>query len=208
MRSSSRVLPAPGFIAPCLPTDADRVPGGPQWLHEIKHDGYRLLVRKAGDKVRIYTRRGADWTHRFPIIVEAALKLKATSFYLDGEGVVCREDGLAVFDKLHSRANDAAVFMLAFDLIEVDGDDIRGLALIERKIRLRKLLARSRGGIVFNDHLEGDGATIFAHACKLGMEGVVSKRRDLAYRSGRAKGWLKIKNPKSPAMERVEDGTF
>ena len=207
-QNSSRVLPAPGFIAPCLPTDAHRVPVGPLWLHEIKHDGYRLLVRKAGDMVRIYTRRGADWTDRFPVIVDAALELKATSFYLDGEGVVCGEDGLAVFDKLHSKANDDAVFLLAFDLVEIDGEDIRQLALVERKIRLRKLLGRRKSGIVYNDHLDGDGAAIFAHACKLGMEGIVSKRRDMAYRSGRAKGWLKIKNPKSPAMLRVEDGAF
>jgi bifunctional non-homologous end joining protein LigD len=130
------------------------------------------------------------------------------SLYLDGEGVVCREDGVAVFDKLHSKANDELVFLYAFDLLEIDGEDLRGIALEQRKARLRKLLKNRKAGIVYNDHLEGDGSVIFQHACKMGLEGVVSKRRDLPYRSGRAKSWLKIKNPKSPAMLRVEDGTF
>jgi bifunctional non-homologous end joining protein LigD len=206
--SQSRVTAAPGFIAPCLPTDAVRVPVGDMWLHEIKHDGYRLLVRKADDKVRIYTRRGADWTHRFPAVVKEAQRLRVKSIYLDGEGVVCRDDGVAVFDKLHNRANDEAVFLYAFDLLEVDGEDLRATALELRKAQLRKLLARRKSGIVYNEHLDGDGAAIFQHACKLGLEGVVSKRRDLPYRSGRAKSWVKVKNPKSPAMLRVEDGTF
>ena len=100
---SSRVTAAPGFIEPCLPTVAARAPGGDLWLHEIKHDGYRLMVRRNRDVVCIYTRRGADWTKRFTAIVYAARQIKATSFHIDGEGVVCREDGMAVFDRLHSR---------------------------------------------------------------------------------------------------------
>ena len=206
--NQSRVIAAPGFIEPCLPTVALRVPAGPQWLHEIKHDGYRLLVRKSSGKVRIYTRRGADWTKRFPAIVEAARKIKAASFYLDGEGVVCNADGVAMFDKLHSKANDHAVFLYAFDLLELNGEDLRPVPLEQRKARLRKVLIRRKVGIVYNEHLDGDGTRIFQHACRLGLEGVVSKRRDLPYRSGRAKSWLKIKNPKSPAALRVEDGTF
>jgi bifunctional non-homologous end joining protein LigD len=91
-----------------LSTNAAKAPAGPLWIHEIKHDGFRLLVRKRDKAVRIYTRRGADWTHRFPLIVEAARRLKATSFYLDGEGVICGKNGVAVFDKLHNRANRAA----------------------------------------------------------------------------------------------------
>lgn len=87
--SSSKVIAAPGFIEPCLPTLAHKVPSGPLWIHEIKHDGYRLLVRKTAGKVRIYTRRGADWAHRFPAIVRTVEKLKASSLYLDGEGVIC-----------------------------------------------------------------------------------------------------------------------
>jgi hypothetical protein len=110
-----------------------RAPGGPQWVHEIKHDGYRLLVRKTSNRVRIYTRNGADWTKRFPAIIEAASKIKAASFYLDGEGVVCDVDGVAAFDKLHSKANDHSVFLYAFDLLEIDGEDLTPTPLEERK---------------------------------------------------------------------------
>jgi bifunctional non-homologous end joining protein LigD len=102
--NTSRVTPAPGFIEPCLPTPAHKPPTGPLWLHEIKHDGYRLLVRKNAGKVRVYTRRGVDWTHRFPGIVNTASKIKADYFYIDGEGVVTRDDGVAIFDSLHSKA--------------------------------------------------------------------------------------------------------
>jgi bifunctional non-homologous end joining protein LigD len=158
-------------------------------------------------KVRIYTRRGADRTKRFPAIVEAGRKIKTASFYLDGEGVVCDADGIAAFDKLHSKATDHAVFLYAFDLLEIDGEDLTAVPLEERKAQLRKVLARRRAGIVYNDHLDGDGAIIFQYACWLGLEGVVSKRRDLPYRSGRAQSWLKIKNPKSPAALRIEHGT-
>ena len=206
--TQSRVIAAPGFIAPSLPTVARNVPEGPLWIHEIKHDGYRLLVRKREGQVRVYSRRGADWTHRFPLIVQAASRLKASSFYLDGEGVVCGKDGVAVFDKLHSKANDDAVFLYAFDLLESDGVDLRPTPLDYRKKRLRSLLGHRRSGIVFNEHIEGDGTDIFKHAFKLGLEGIVSKRRDLAYRSGRVKSWLKIKNSKAPAAVRIEEGSF
>jgi ATP-dependent DNA ligase len=128
--------------------------------------------------------------------------------YLDGEGVVCGADGVALFDKLHSKANDDAAFLYAFDLLEIDGEDLRPVPLELRKVRLRKVLSRRTAGIVYNEHMAGDGAVIFQHACRLGLEGVVSKRRDLPYRSGRVKSWLKIKNPKSPGALRIEEGTF
>ena len=166
------------------------------------------MVRRSGELVRIYTRRGVDWTARFPRIVEAVRKLKTTSVLIDGEGVVCNDTGLAVFDKLHSKTNDHSVVMFAFDILEVDGDDCRPLQLIERKARLRKLLARTKDGIHYNDHLEEDGRVVFKHACKLGCEGIVAKRIDRPYRSGRCKSWIKVKNPKSPAMYRIEEGTF
>lgn len=204
----SRVTPAAGFIGPCLPIVAARAPAGERWIHEIKHDGYRLLVRKRDGRIRIYTRRGADWTRRFPRIVEAALELEARSLFIDGEGVVCDGRGVALFDALHSKANDDCCFLYAFDLIELDGADLRRDPLEARKLALRALLRRRRHGIVYNDHIEGDGNVIFTHACKLGAEGIVSKRRDLAYRSGRYAGWVKVKNPKAPAMLRVEEGTF
>jgi bifunctional non-homologous end joining protein LigD len=203
--------PAPlplGFIPPCLPTWSRRVPEGPAWLHEIKHDGYRLMVRRQAARVRLFTRNGYDWSHRFPAIVEAAGSLRVQSVALDGEAVVCGGDGVSDFDKLHSQGWDAHVFLYAFDIIELNGDDLRQEPLEQRKSELEKLLARVRFGIQIVEHIELDGATVFEHACKLGLEGIVSKRRDFPYRSGRSKSWIKVKNPKSPAMLRVFDGTW
>jgi bifunctional non-homologous end joining protein LigD len=135
---------------------------GPLWIHEVKHDGYRLLVRKSAGTVRIYTRRGADWTHRFPLIVEGASRLHAQSFYMDGENVICGDDGVAIFDELHSKANDEAVFLYAFDLLEHEGDDLRRLPLQDRKRKLRSVLGRKRSRIVYNDHLNGNGTAFFS----------------------------------------------
>ena len=110
-----------GFGDPCLPTRVPVAPSGAAWLHEIKHDGYRLMVRRTPQDVRIKTRRGFDWTDRFPLIIEAASRLRATSFVLDGEGVILREDGVSDFDRLHSRRLDGEVQFLGFDLLELDG---------------------------------------------------------------------------------------
>jgi bifunctional non-homologous end joining protein LigD len=185
------------------------MPAGPAWVHEIKHDGYRLMVRRQGSRVRLFSRRGFDWSHRFPAIVEAAGALPVMSASLDGEAVVCGEDGIADFDKLHSRGFDDSVILFAFDLLEVDGDDLRQEPLERRKARLDKLLARAPAGIRFNDHADDlDGAAVFAAACKIGLEGIVSKRRDCPYRSGRSKAWVKVKNPTSPAIHRVREWTW
>ena len=171
-RPFPRPLP-PGFIAPCLPTASDRCKSGPEWVHEIKHDGYRLIARRSDDRVRLYTRRGFNWVDRYPRIIEALHSLPVRSIVIDGEAVVCGKDGKSDFDQPHSGAHDAAVFLFAFDLIELDGEDIRPVPLEQRKGKLEKLLARS-DGIQFSEHLAGDGVTIFAHACKLGLEGIVS----------------------------------
>ena len=181
------VRSAPGFIEPCLPTPSLRVPTSPGWLFEIKHDGYRLMVRKTGDAVRIYTRRGADWTKRFPRIVSSVRKLQAETVLLDGEGVICDDNGLAIFDKLHSKLNDERVLLYTFDLLELNGDDCRRVPLDERKSRLRKLLRKRADGILYNDHIESDGQLVFEHACQFGCEGIVAKRADSLYRSGRSK---------------------
>ncbi len=198
-----RTLPL-AFIPPCIPTWSRHAPVGRDWVHEIKHDGYRLMVRRQGTRVRLFTRRGYDWSHRFPAIVEAAGSLRVSSISIDGEAVVCGDDGVSDFDRLHSQGWDSAVFLYAFDVLEIDGDDLRQEPLERRKARLQKVLAKAGAGIQFNEHAADlDGATVFAAACKMGLEGIVSKRRDFPYRSGRSKGWIKVKNPASPAMLRV-----
>jgi bifunctional non-homologous end joining protein LigD len=171
-------------------------PLGPQWIHEIKHDGYRLIACKRDGRVRLFTRNGFDWTDRYPRISEAAASLPAESATIDGEAVWCDRDGLAIFDKLHSRAHDGDVVLYAFDLLEFDGEDWRPKPLEERKSKLAKVLAKAPAGIRYSEHIEGDGAAIFAHACKLGAEGIVSKHREHPYRSGPSKAWLKTKNPR------------
>jgi bifunctional non-homologous end joining protein LigD len=193
------------FIPPCIPTRARKPPAGTDWVHEIKHDGYRLQVRRDGDTVRLFTRRGYDWTDRYPSIAGTAAMLRlsrARSFTLDGEAVVSGPDGIAVFDALHRRQKATDAMLYAFDLLEFNGEDLRPLPLAERKARLERLLSRSRTGIVFNEHTDEDGATIFLHACKMGLEGIVSKRLSAPYRSGPSRDWIKVKNPDSPAMVR------
>jgi bifunctional non-homologous end joining protein LigD len=197
----------PGFIEPCIPTRASRPPVGPQWIHEIKHDGYRLIARKRDDRVRLFTRRGYEWTERYPLIRKALAALRTASVTIDGEAVFCDDGGVAIFAPLHSRACDDHVLLCAFDLLELDGEDWRPRPLEERKAKLAKLIAKAPAGIQFSEHLEGDGAAIFAQACNLGAEGIVSKRRDSAYRSGPSRVWLKIKNPKAPGVTRFEDRT-
>ena len=202
MLSPPRTLPA-GFIAPCLPTSAPQPPSGDDWLHEIKHDGFRVIARKSGERVRLYSRPGNDLTDRFPLIVEALAQLRSRSCIIDGEAVACGEDGIASFDRIRYRHYDASVFLYAFDLIELDGDDLRREPLAVRKATLASLLARAAAGLRLNEHMaEANGPLVFAHACKLGLEGIVSKRRNSPYRSGRSPDWIKSKNPAAPAVRR------
>jgi bifunctional non-homologous end joining protein LigD len=199
-----RTLPA-GFIAPCLPTKTDKLPSGSQWLHEIKHDGFRIIARKDGSRVRLYSRPGNDLTSRFPLIVDALSRLRSRSCIIDGEAVACDDNGVASFDRIRYRRHDNSTFLYAFDLIELNGDDMRRDPLEVRKATLRSMLAKAGLGLRFNEHLEGDGPTVFAHACKMGLEGIVSKRKDSAYRSGRSPDWLKMKNADAPAVKREEE---
>jgi bifunctional non-homologous end joining protein LigD len=194
-----RALPA-GFIAPCLPTSAPQPPSGEAWLHEIKHDGFRVIARKEGKQVKLYSRPGNDLTDRFPLIVETLARLRSRSCIIDGEAVACGEDGIASFDHIRYRRNEASVFLYAFDLIELDGDDLRRDPLAVRKATLASLLAHAPPGLRFNEHMdEADGPLVFQHACKLGLEGIVSKRKDSRYRSGRSPDWIKSKNPNARA---------
>jgi bifunctional non-homologous end joining protein LigD len=196
-----RTLPA-GFIAPCLPIKTAQLPSGRQWLHEIKHDGFRIIARKKGPQVRLYSRPGNDFTHRFPLIVEALARLRSRSCIIDGEAVACDENGVASFNLVRYRRRDESTFLYAFDLIELNGGDLRPDPLEGRKASLEMILAKAGPGIRFNEHMEGDGETVFRHACKLGLEGIVSKRKDSAYRSGRSPDWLKMKNAAAPAVKR------
>src|ERR1700750_1644668 len=119
-----RTLPA-AFIAPCLPTKTDKLPSGAQWLHEIKHDGFRVIARKDGDRVRLYSRPGNDMTRRFPLIVDALSRLRSRSCIFDGEAVACDDNGGESFDLIRPPRHNDRVFLYAFDLIELNGDDMR-----------------------------------------------------------------------------------
>lgn len=166
------------------------------------------MARKQGDRVRLYTRNGHDWASRYPRIARAILSLKVESILLDGEAVVCDKKGIADFDRLHSRAHDAEACLYAFDLLELNGVEIGPEPFEARKKKLSKVLRKPPNGIMLSEHTDDDGELIFKHACKLGLEGIVSKRRDFPYRSGRVKHWIKVKNPNGPAMQRARDGTF
>jgi ATP-dependent DNA ligase len=162
-----------------------------------------MLVRRDAAGVRLFTRNGHDWTGRFPLIVEAAAALRVKSCLIDGEAVACDDDGLPVFDRLRYRRDDRRAFLYAFDLIELNGDDLRRDPLEVRKATLASVLAEAAPGLRLNEHLEHEDAeTVFRHACKLGLEGIVSKRKDSPYRSGRSPDWLKMKNPAAPAVKR------
>jgi bifunctional non-homologous end joining protein LigD len=202
MSLRERTRPGLGIIEPCLPSPAKAPPSGPGWLHEIKHDGFRILARRDGARVRLITRNGNDFTARFPLAVDAVTRLPAHSFLLDGEAIVTNERGLAVFNLIrHQRHGEDAV-LIAFDLIELEGEDLRRTPLEQRKRKLAKLVRGPHPGIVLNEVFEGDGDVLFEHACKLGCEGIVSKRIGSPYRSGRSPHWVKVKNPKAPAVTR------
>lgn len=202
----ARLLPAK-FVQPCLGVDSDKVPTGEGWIHEIKHDGYRMQVRKDGDRVRLFTRRGFDWTDRYPRVVAAALKVKAASFTMDGETVCIDENGVADFANLHSRCFDKEAIFYAFDLMHVDGEDLKPMPLIERKARLAKLIRRPTG-IHYVEHDADGGPDLFGAACKMGLEGIVSKRAASRYMPGpkRCQSWRKTKNKRAPGYLRVRDG--
>ena len=195
-----------GFIEPCLPSKVTQPPTGPSWVHEIKHDGYRLMVRRDGQRIRCFTRGGHDWADRFPAIVDAALRLKTASCLIDGEAVIVKDDGTSDFHALRSKRRGSEAVLFAFDLLELHGEDLCDEPLIERKRRLLQLIGRDQWrAIRFNEHLTGGGATIFKHVCQLGLEGIVSKRTDAPYRSGPSKAWLKTKNPESAAVRRERE---
>jgi len=158
-----------GFIEPCLPTVATKPPSGPGWLHEIKHDGFRMMVLRTGGRVRVLTRNAVDWTDRFPLIVTASEVLKVKSCLIDREAIASGDDGLADFDLLRHRR--APAILCAFDLLEIDGKDLRREPIEVRKAALATLLRRSAIGLEFNEHIDNeDAGRVFADACRLGFE--------------------------------------
>jgi ATP-dependent DNA ligase len=194
------------LFEPCIPTKATQVPNRPEWIHEIKHDGYRLIVQREGERVRLFTRNGHDWSDRYPLIAEAALRNRNSSFVIDGEAVLLGVDGRSDFDGLHSRRLDDEVQFYAFDMLVSDGEDLRKLPLSMRKTNLARLLARRVDGIFLSDFEQGEiGPDLFRHACLMGLEGLVSKHRESRYRAGRYDRWVKVKNRQHPAFSRVMD---
>jgi bifunctional non-homologous end joining protein LigD len=197
-------FPRLGIIEPCLPSPAKAPPSGPGWIHEIKHDGFRIMARRDGAGVRLITRHGNDFTERFPLVASAVAAVPARSCLIDGEAIVCDESGLAVFELIRGHGSKTSAVLCAFDLLELDGRDLRRRPIEERKGLLAKLLhdRDSDLSIVLNQQYEGDGEIVFSLACKLGCEGIVSKRLGSTYRRGRSPLWLKVKNPNAPAVKR------
>ena len=200
-----RLERAAATIEPCLPRKAKVPPSGPDWLHEIKHDGFRILARKDGNQVKLITRNGYDFANRYALIVDAIASLPVETCIIDGEAIVVDQTGLAIFELLRYRRQDHAATLCAFDIIELDGADLRRSPIEERKQHLAWALRKQHQGIAVNATYDGDGAVIYQHACTLGCEGIVSKRLGSAYRAGRTDQWLKMKNPEAPAVRRERD---
>ncbi|MCC7252445.1 non-homologous end-joining DNA ligase [Hyphomicrobium sp.] len=187
----------PSFVPPCLATLTDAPPEGADWVHEIKLDGYRLEARIVNGDVRLLTRSGLDWTGRFPSIAKALKGLKVKNALIDGEAVVEDARGVTSFVKLvealeTGRSQD--MVYVAFDLLYYDGVDVTPAELGDRKLLLEAVMKRSRSKhLRYSAHIAGDGGVVLKEACVLGLEGVISKRADRPYRSGRNGDWLKSK---------------
>ena len=188
----------PTFLEPSLACPCDKPPTGPKWIHEIKHDGYRTQARVDGRSVRLLTRKSLDWTERFPAISSALKELALGSALIDGEIVVEDSSGLTSLNDLQADLQSGRhdrMRYFAFDLYYLNGFDLTKVTLLERKDLLQQALADLPAGspIRFSEHLEIDGPTMLEHCCRLGLEGIISKRNDLPYRAGRGEHWLKSK---------------
>jgi len=189
----------------CKPVNAKAVPTGPDWIHEIKYDGYRGRIVRDGRDAKLFSRSGLDCSWRFPWIVETALKMKQQRFIIDGEITVLDVQGISDFNALHSNKHNDEAQLYAFDLVAVDGDDLREMPLFERKARLGKLLKGRPEGIFVAPYEAGEiGPDLFDAACRMGLEGLVSKHRSRRYRP-RTCDWVKVKNRQHPAFSRVMD---
>jgi bifunctional non-homologous end joining protein LigD len=195
--------PMPDRVEPCLALLKGKPPHGDEWSYEIKWDGYRLAVHIEPAGVRIITRGGHDWTHRFPAIADAAKALGPTTMILDGEAVVLDEQGRSDFGLLQNSLGASGKaggklpsrnsILYAFDLLYLDGHDLRGLEYAARRHLLEDVLDGQGDAIRISEELDADPDDFLAHACRLGLEGIIAKHRDRPYRSGRTGDWLKIK---------------
>jgi bifunctional non-homologous end joining protein LigD len=187
------LVPRSPFIQPCIPSLRDRLPKGEGWLYEVKFDGYRMQVHKVGERVMLYTRNGADWTSRFPPLVAALISLPCTSAIIDAELV--HADGFETLHRNVHKRREEGLTLWAFDLMQLNGNDLRAVALADRKRRLGHLLERA--GVDRLKHSEpfSDGERLLDECDKRGLEGVVAKHKNGIYRSGRSTGWIKVKCP-------------
>jgi bifunctional non-homologous end joining protein LigD len=186
----------PRWIKPQLARLAEEAPQGTDWLHEIKYDGYRIHARIDGGKIKLLTRSGLDWSHRYEGTIEALRLLQVKSAYLDGELCALNADGVPVFSRLQAAMDEGRTDQLvffAFDLLFLNGESTAELPLIQRKARLQSLFKKEIGGLRYSEHVAGDGPTFRAQACKLGFEGAISKRADRPYAPGDRGIWVKSK---------------
>ena len=191
-----RITTRLGFIEPQLASPVDQPPGGKHWIHEIKHDGYRCQVLLERGYARVFTRNGYDWSDRYPSIAHAAAKLPCLSAIIDGEAIVQDQNGASDFDALSSamRWRPDSVMLYAFDLMHLNGRDLRSQPLFERRALLKGLLGSDEESrIQFSEEFGGDGDALFNACAEHGLEGIVSKHALAPYSSGRSKTWLKTK---------------
>ncbi len=190
----------PPFIEPCHPTKRDAAPKGSGWVHEIKLDGYRVQLHVKDARAVLYTRNGLNWTDKFATIARAAEQLGVKQAIFDGEAIVQDNKGIADFHALRrdlSQNQSERLVYYAFDLLYRDGYDLRGVPLIERKRLLKECLRPAAEPILFAEHFGSDGDVVFEHACRMNLEGIVSKKSDSPYQSGRVESWVKLKCKKS-----------
>jgi len=194
-RKSEPARRPPPFRAVQLATLVDSVPAGDRWIHEMKYDGYRTLVAIGGDEARAYTRSGLDWSDRFSTIVGEASKLKVKSALIDGEAVVLEPDGRSSFQALQNALKNApgTIDYFAFDLLELDGEDLTDLPLLERKEKLKAILPPTSTVMRYSDHIQGNGEKLLHNFCDAGLEGVISKIATGKYVGSRSGGWVKTK---------------
>jgi bifunctional non-homologous end joining protein LigD len=193
-RRRVKPAPPPAWIKPQLAALVDKAPDGPDWLHEIKFDGYRMHARLDAGRAQILTRRGNDWTEKYPGIDEAIAGLPARNAYVDGELCGVLPDGRTAFNLIQNATDtggESLVFFL-FDLLHLDGENLTALPLLDRKTRLASLLHGAPNSLRYNDHQIGHGPAFHQLACERGLEGIVSKRINGRYEPDR-RSWLKTK---------------